>query len=809
MPIRLSGMSSGLDTDAIVQALVSSYSTTKTNLEKAQTKLSWKQDAWKTLNTKVYSFYTGKLSAMRLSSSYSKKTSSVSNSTIAKVTASSGAVNGNQKLIVKQLASAGYLTGGVISATKDGEKASVTGSTKLSEITGMGDYANGGTLKVKATASGGTKTVSLTSDMTVNQFVAALKDAGLSANFDSGNQRIFINSKTSGLDGEFTLEGADGNGTGALKALGLLTSSEAKNNYSAVAGWTDADVVANAKSAYNSKIASYNKTIQSYLEGNSSLKNANETTLAYRKEYAEVYAAKLSYEDTYDADGKLVSQTATAASRAEAFKAVNEKIDALKNSDRKKELEDRKAAGEKLNDTETAELDEFNSRIAAAEKVAGDLGNDTLLVTRTRKETVNDDGSTTAVMEDNDIDKYIKGISSAIKTNEETIASNMEAIYNLHKEVDSSFDKTSFDADSATEDNALITVDFAEGDTLDAATAANSANKLASDLIASYKAQREEAKTKLAQYEEAQKKADAGQASAADNELLGIGSSSGSAAVRITGQDAIIELNGATFTSNTNNFSVNGLTIQALSVNSASDPVTITTDTDVDGIYNMIKDFFKEYNEIVNYMDEKYNASSAKGYEPLTDDEKDAMTDTEIEKWETKIKDSLLRKDNTLSTISNSMKMNMLKSYEINGTKYNLSSFGIATLSYFTAGDNEHGAFHIDGNADDSQTSGNTDKLRTAIASDPDTVVEFFSKLTTEVYNDLTKRMSRTNLSSAYTLYNDKQMNTEYSNYSTKISEWETKISEKEDYYYKKFSSMESALSKLNSQQSSLSNYFS
>ena len=286
----------------------------------------------------MYSFYTGKLSAMRLSSSYSKKTSSVSNSTIAKVTASSGAVNGNQKLIVKQLASAGYLTGGVISATKDGEKASVTGSTKLSEITGMGDYANGGTLKVKATASGSTKTVSLTSDMTVNQFVAALKDAGLSVNFDSGNQRIFINSKTSGLDGEFTLEGADGNGTGALKALGLLTSSEAKNNYSTVAGWTDADIVANAKSAYNSKIVSYNKTIQSYLAGNSSLKNANETTLAYRKEYAEIYAAKLSYEDTYDADGKLVSQTATAASRAEALKAVNEKIDALRTATVRKSL---------------------------------------------------------------------------------------------------------------------------------------------------------------------------------------------------------------------------------------------------------------------------------------------------------------------------------------------------------------------------------------------------------------------------------------------------------------------------------------
>ena len=104
MAIRLSGMVSGMDTESLVSALVSSYKLKKDNLVKAQTKLSWKQDAWKTLNTKVYSFYTGKLSAKRLSSSYSKKTSSVSNSTIAKVTASSGAVNGNQKLIVKQLA---------------------------------------------------------------------------------------------------------------------------------------------------------------------------------------------------------------------------------------------------------------------------------------------------------------------------------------------------------------------------------------------------------------------------------------------------------------------------------------------------------------------------------------------------------------------------------------------------------------------------------------------------------------------------------------------------------------------------------
>ncbi|MFR6085522.1 MAG: flagellar cap protein FliD N-terminal domain-containing protein, partial [Agathobacter rectalis] len=48
-------MNSGLDTDSIVKALVSGYTTKKEKYEKAQTKLGWKQESWKSLNTKVYS----------------------------------------------------------------------------------------------------------------------------------------------------------------------------------------------------------------------------------------------------------------------------------------------------------------------------------------------------------------------------------------------------------------------------------------------------------------------------------------------------------------------------------------------------------------------------------------------------------------------------------------------------------------------------------------------------------------------------------------------------------------------------------
>lgn len=237
--------------------------------------------------------------------------------------------------------------------------------------------------------------------------------------------------------------------------------------------------------------------------------------------------------------------------------------------------------------------------------------------------------------------------------------------------------------------------------------------------------------------------------------------------------------------------------------------VTITTEADIDAVYDNIKEFFKEYNTLIMAMDTAYNADSSKGYEPLTSEEKEAMTDDEVEKWEKKIKDALLRKDSTLGGASSAMKTLMNSAIEINGKKYSLASFGIKTQGYFDSGKNEKGVYHIDGDPDDTVSAGNDDKLKAMLASDPDVVIEFFSKLSTKVYDDLGKRMNSTKLSSMYTLYNDKQMATEYSSYNTKIKDKEEYITRMEDYYYKKFTAMETALAKLNQTQTSLSGFFS
>ena len=78
MAIRITGMYSGLDTESIIGELASAQSVKKNKLVKAQTKLSWKQDAWKALNTKIYSFYTNVLDTMRFEGSYLRKSTKVS-----------------------------------------------------------------------------------------------------------------------------------------------------------------------------------------------------------------------------------------------------------------------------------------------------------------------------------------------------------------------------------------------------------------------------------------------------------------------------------------------------------------------------------------------------------------------------------------------------------------------------------------------------------------------------------------------------------------------------------------------------------
>ena len=137
MAIRVSGLVSGLDTDSMVQELVSAYSMKKDKHVKAQTKLEWKMDAWKELNKKVNTLYK-RLGNMKLSSYYNKKTTTVSDPTKATVVAGNNAMNGSQTLTIDKIANTGYITGAQLAK----------GTTANSTLGELGMASGDGTISI-------------------------------------------------------------------------------------------------------------------------------------------------------------------------------------------------------------------------------------------------------------------------------------------------------------------------------------------------------------------------------------------------------------------------------------------------------------------------------------------------------------------------------------------------------------------------------------------------------------------------------------------------------------------------------------
>ena len=177
------------------------------------------------------------------------------------------------------------------------------------------------------------------------------------------------------------------------------------------------------------------------------------------------------------------------------------------------------------------------------------------------------------------------------------------------------------------------------------------------------------------------------------------------------------------------------------------------------------------------------------------------MTDDQIDQWETKIKDSLLRRDTSLGSVLTAMKQAMQSSVEIEGKNYPLSSFGICTSFEYS----EKGLYHIYGDTSDPTYANETDKLMKALSDDPMTTINAFIGIAEKLSAAMQDKMKSTSLSSALTFYNDKQMKTQISEYKTQISDWEDRLTEMENRYYKQFTAMERAMSKLNSQSNNLS----
>lgn len=710
MAVRMTGMISGLDTESLIQSLVEAQKLKNKKTVDKKTKLEWTQDKWKDLNTKLYSLYTTELNKLTLQSSYMTKSVSVSDETKVKVKAGATAPLGSQTLSISQLASSGYLTGSELDS-------SVTRATTLSEL-GITDAA---TLNV--TVGDKSKYINVTADMTVATFVSNLQSAGINANFDEKNHRIFISSKQSGEDNDFSITASSTAGTEILKKTGLATGSLSEADKLSYQTWAS-----NAVYAADGTI-DRNATVAA-IKANSATSDAIDKEVQTR---VEAYTA--SVKSLTEANQ---SMTEANAKMTEANATNNQKIEEIKNTDSYKqiflsgvyseddlegaktglesEIESLKAAKEAGTITE----EEFNTQVQAKENQKAQL---TEVISR---------------------QKTVAENTQKIQENETTITENQAAIDGYNAKL--------------ANDNAVVIAEV------------------------------EDALVAKADY--------AYQVNSGAVSVTGT-------AKKVDGKNAIFELNGVEFESDSNETTVNGLTLTLTGVTSPGETLSFTVTNDTQAVYDTIKSFVNKYNEILKEMNELYYADSSRGYDPLSDDEKEAMTDSQIEKWETKIKDSLLRRDSTLGSITSAMKNALLTSVEVDGKKYSLSSFGVGTSSNYL----ERGLLHIQGDADDSTYASYTNKLMAALEEDPETVMQVFSGVAKNLYSAMQDKMKKTSMSSALTFYNDTYIKNQLVSYNKQISKDEEKLKDIEDKYYKQFAAMESAMAKLQSQQNSLSAY--
>ena len=218
MPTRVTGMFSGLDTETLIQDLMKAKRKKNENLTKEKTKLEWKQTAWQDLNKELKSLYTGTLSNLRYSTTFRKKATTASNSAISVITGDN-AMNSVQSLSVGKLAKTGYLTG---SKVQSADGSAVTASTLVKDLTvkdsngnpiaGLSEVAGG---SFTVTTKGKSTKITIDDSTTMSGLVSKLNSAGVNANFDEKNGRLFIGATASGKANDFTITADNASGFSA------------------------------------------------------------------------------------------------------------------------------------------------------------------------------------------------------------------------------------------------------------------------------------------------------------------------------------------------------------------------------------------------------------------------------------------------------------------------------------------------------------------------------------------------------------------------------------------------------------------
>ncbi len=307
----------------------------------------------------------------------------------------------------------------------------------------------------------------------------------------------------------------------------------------------------------------------------------------------------------------------------------------------------------------------------------------------------------------------------------------------------------------------------------------------------------------------------------AADEFAILGIDSAKASVKAT--DASVEIESPDGTKQSivresNNFTYNGMTFKLdpslqgqLYDSTTGEPKPIETEISVSAntneVYDNIKKFVDDYNTMVDALSTATRQKPAKsdsytGYEPLTDEEKAALSDDQIKQYEEKAKQGLLYRSPEYERLQTRMREAMNSQVTLaDGSKMSLASIGITTGEYTNGG-----KLFID-----------EQKLRTAIKDNPDGVSAVFTDSKNGVAEKLAVAIEEAVGAEGYVTKKagfEDSVYVENNYYSKMIKDKEEDLNdlydylaEKENYYYQMFAAMENAINQSNSDMATLSSY--
>jgi flagellar hook-associated protein 2 len=264
-----------------------------------------------------------------------------------------------------------------------------------------------------------------------------------------------------------------------------------------------------------------------------------------------------------------------------------------------------------------------------------------------------------------------------------------------------------------------------------------------------------------------------------------------------TGDDAKLLIENREVVQSSNTFTIDGITY---TLNDESDTeISFNVQQDVDSTVDKITDFIGMYNSLITSLQDKIDEKTYRTYTPLTDAQKDEMSDAEIEQWEEKAKSGLLRNNSEISSLLSSVRSAFYTAVESAGIS--AADIGLTTGTY-----SDGGKITVD-----------EDKLRAAIENSPDVVTSLFTATSTATDKTQANKESGliVRISNALLNYTSSVTSNTLANLEQQISDSEDmedtlqeRFEDKQEALYTRFTAMESALSSLNSQQSWLTSLF-